>query len=88
MKYNKHIHTLSVNNIYNPLSFYHSTRMSRNTPTCPAEHLLVQVLHRVDRTAPEGQGQSLHVPALGTAEGEDTLLGEHVQGQGVNTYIR
>src|SRR6056297_628431 len=56
-------------------------------PPRPAQHVLAQVLHRVDGQAPTGQRQPLHVAALGPAQGQDPLLGEHVEGEGVDAFL-
>ena len=46
---------------------------------------LVQVVDAVHGLTAAGQGQTLHVAALGAAQGQDAFLGEHVQGQGIDT---
>jgi len=47
----------------------------------------VHILDGVDGRPAAGQGQPLHVPSLGPAEAEDALLGEHVEGEGVDALL-
>ena len=55
--------------------------------TRKAELVGVHILDGMDGRATAGQGQTLHVPSLGTAEAEDALLGKDVEGEGVNTLL-
>ena len=49
-------------------------------------HLGCEVLHRVDSDTTAGLGEALHVAALRTAQGKDSLAREQLKGSGVNTY--
>mmetsp|Transcript_6793 Transcript_6793/g.15037 ORF Transcript_6793/g.15037 Transcript_6793/m.15037 type:complete len:341 (+) Transcript_6793:423-1445(+) len=49
-----------------------------------AQSLRHQLLNRVDGHAATRQLQPLHVPPLGPAQRDDALLGQHVQGDGVD----
>lgn len=55
--------------------------------TGKAELVGVHILDGMDGRATAGQGQTFHVPSLGTAEAEDALLGKDVKGKGVNTLL-
>ena len=52
-----------------------------------AELVGVHILDGMDGRATAGQGQTLHVPSLGTAEAEDALLGKDVKGEGVDALL-
>mmetsp|Transcript_9834 Transcript_9834/g.15159 ORF Transcript_9834/g.15159 Transcript_9834/m.15159 type:complete len:399 (-) Transcript_9834:412-1608(-) len=52
-----------------------------------AQHVLGHVLHAVDRVAPAGERQPLHVAPLGPPDGHDALLGEHVQRERVDALL-
>lgn len=52
---------------------------SRTHLTRPAEAVGGEVLRGVDGPAAAGEGEALHVAALGAAQAEDALPGQHVQ---------
>mmetsp|Transcript_21127 Transcript_21127/g.49467 ORF Transcript_21127/g.49467 Transcript_21127/m.49467 type:complete len:274 (-) Transcript_21127:786-1607(-) len=54
---------------------------------CPAEITRLQLVEGVDSHAAAGQGQTLHIAALGTTDTNDAFLGKHVQRQRVNTLL-
>mmetsp|Transcript_6999 Transcript_6999/g.17932 ORF Transcript_6999/g.17932 Transcript_6999/m.17932 type:complete len:368 (-) Transcript_6999:190-1293(-) len=52
-----------------------------------AEAVRLEVVEAVHRGAAARQGDALHVPALGPSTRPDALLGEHVQGEGVDALL-
>jgi hypothetical protein len=52
--------------------------------TGPAQHSRIQIIHGVHGLAATSQLEALHVPALGTSQCQNAILGEKVQGRWVN----
>lgn len=53
----------------------------------PAQHVGGQILDAVLGDAAADELQALHVAALGAAQGEDAVLGQDVEGQGVDALL-
>lgn len=53
--------------------------------TSIAKMRLVQIIERIHGNATTGQSETFHVAALGAAQGDDALLGEHIQRQRVDS---
>lgn len=53
----------------------------------PSQHVLAQVLDRIDGETATGQCQTLHVAALGTTQGQDSFLCEEVKGEGIDAFL-
>ena len=52
-----------------------------------SQHVLLQILERMNGSSTTRQGQTLHVASLGTAQTQNTLLGKHIQRQWINALL-
>ncbi len=52
-----------------------------------AENLRGKVIHWIHLDAATGQSQTLHVPSLGPAKSQNSLLGKHIESQRVDASL-